>query len=505
MLIHIDRDSSLPIYLQITKQIREMILDSVLPAGYKLPPERKLAEILEVNRSTVLNAYRELKADGFIGARIGQGTVVLPVSRDREKTAPEAGEPLSWRQLFGEGSLRYHDPITRDLMELTSRRDVISFAAGMAAPEFYPLKDFKEIQEAIEGEHASNALSYGPTEGYYSLRESISQLMKSRGVFASPDQVLILSGSQQGLDLIARSFIDPGDVVMVEEPTFYCALQIFKGAGARVLGIPVDDRGIRTDILESLLMRYRPKFIYTLPTFQNPSGLVMDMERRRKLLDLAYKFQVPVVEDDPYGELRYEGKSLPTLKALDDREHVIYLSTFSKVLFPGLRVGWALAPKAVVYQMALVKQMTDIHTGSLSQCIIHSYLKKDLLGKHIKKVAGEYLARRDAMLQALARYAPPEMKWNTPEGGFFIWCRLPEGMSLSRLMTRAFEKKVAFITGTPFFWDEQADKYIRLNFTYHGPDIIKEGVKRIMEAVEETLAETKKLKTETNIEMRPIM
>ncbi|MCX7711336.1 MAG: PLP-dependent aminotransferase family protein [Clostridia bacterium] len=505
MIINIDRNSSSPIYLQITSQIREMILSGTLPEGYKLPPERKLAEVLEVNRSTVLNAYRELKADGFIGAHIGQGTVVLPVVKNNIQSNDHFQEPLQWRQLFSQNASRMREPLLRDLMELASRDDVISFAAGIADPNLYPLEEIDIIQqELIRGSNKA-AFLHNPTEGYYPLRESISQMMRARGVFASPEEILVTSGAQQGLDVIARAFLDPGDIVIVEEPAFFCALQIFRASGARLIGVPMDDAGMRADILESLLTRYKPKLIYTLPTFQNPSGAVMDLERRRQLLDLAWRYQIPILEDDPYGELRYEGNKIPSLKAMDHHGCVLYLSTFSKIMFPGLRIGWLTASKPVIRQLGMVKQMEDLHAGSLAQCIYDEFLRKGLLEQHIKKVNKEYLLRRNAMISAMERFAPDNVSWNKPLGGFYIWCTVPETMIKSRLLMKAAEKKVAFVPGDAFYIDEQVQNQIRLNFSYHPPELIHEGVRRLMEAIEETLLEEKRGSSSKNINMKPIV
>lgn len=505
MLINIDRNSTTPIYLQITGQIREMILSGALPEGYRLPPERKLADTLSVNRSTVLNAYRELKADGFIGSHIGQGTVVLPVRKNTEENGINIHEPVQWRQLFSQSTTRTREPLLRDLMELASREDVISFAAGIADPGLYPMKEIQDIHNKLTTGSSKAAYLHCPIEGYYSFREEICRLLRSRGIFSSPEEVIVLTGSQQGLDLTAKALLDPGDVVVVEEPSFFCALQIFRATGARIISVPTDENGMRTDILEAILGRYKPKMIYCLPTFQNPSGAVMDLERRRQLLDLAYKYQVPILEDDPYGELRYEGSSIPSLKAMDSQGYVMYLSTFSKILFPGLRVGWLSAPKPVIRQITFLKQMADLHTSSLSQCVFEEFLKRGLLQQHLETLRKEYSRRRNAMIQAMERYTSEGFHWNKPQGGFYIWCRVPGELSKSRLLIKALEKKVAFVTGDAFFTDEQLENYIRLNFTFHTPELINEGIKRLMEAVNEAMKDESRVSGQINIDMKPIV
>lgn len=505
MIISIDRTSPIPVYIQIRNSIRDMILSGEMSIGWRLPPERKMAEILGVNRSTVLNAYRELKADGFIDSHVGRGTVVVSQGRKDPANAPLPAMQLQWKQLFSDGAARMQEPMVRNLLELANREDFISFAAGIPAHDMDPLKELADLQEWLLKNYRHTALQHTPTEGLYGLRESISQLMKSRGMKVPPEELLVLSGSQQGLDLAARVFIDPGDVIVVEEPTFFCALQIFKTAGAKIMGVPVDREGIIPDILESLLMRYKPKLIYTMPTFHNPSGIVATLERRRQLLRLAYKYQVPIIEDDAYGGLRYEGEDLPTLKALDEYGYVIYLSTFSKVMFTGLRIGWLAASKPVVRQFALLKQMADLHSNSFGQCLIDAFLRKGLYERHLSAVRQENKRRRDIMLDALRKYAPDGVEWDVPEGGLYIWCSLPGDVRQSILLAKASERKVAFVPGEAFFTNCQWQNNIRLSFTSSAPDRIHEGIKRLMEAVKEVIDETEEAGAGLNFDLKPIL
>lgn len=484
MNITIQRDSRIPVYLQIENQIRSMILSGALPPGFPLPPERRFAETLGVNRSTVLNAYRELKADGFIGSQVGKGTVVLS-HKAPDYPGVENPAALQWQQMFSERTAKVKEPLLRDLMELTSREEIISFAAGIPAPDLYPMDTLREIQCKVIEECGPSILMHTPSEGYHSLRESISRLLGKKNIAASTEEILILSGSQQGLDLAARAFIDPGDVVIVEQPSFFSALQVFTAAGARLMGVPVDENGMRVDLLEPMLSRYRPKLIYTLPTYQNPSGAVMSLDRRKQLLDLAYKYQVPILEDDPYSELRYEGDALPSLKSLDPHGYVLYLSTFSKMLFPGLRVGWLAASRSVVRQFTLLKGMMDLHSSSLAQHTMDRFLRMDLLEGHIRTVRKHYSHRRDVMLQELAKRAPKGVEWSKPAGGLYIWCKLPEEILLSRLLVKASEQDVAFVPGDVCFIPGQQSGYMRLNFSCPDPEKIKEGIKKLMRAVNE--------------------
>jgi DNA-binding transcriptional MocR family regulator len=481
MDIEIDRESSIPLYAQIERQIREMIFSGALPAGFMLPPERRLAQALGVNRTTILNAYRELKADGLVDAHVGRGTIVqpMPISQ-REPVVPEE---IPWRQIFRESSPGSQDPLIRDLLELTERRDVISLSIGLPSPEMLPMDQFKELTDELVDEVGAPLLLHCPTEGHTPLRETLSSWLASRGILCTPSEVLILSGSQQGLDLAARVFIEPGDTIVVEEPSYIGALQVFRNARARMIGVPTDEQGMRTDILEMLLERHRPKFIYTLPTFQNPSGVVLSAERRRHLLELAYRHRVPILEDDTYSELRYEGEPLPSLKAMDRHGFVLYLGTFSKVLFPGLRIGWLVAPRQVARQFTLQKQAVDLHSNSIGQFVLDRFIKHGYFESHLKKVRIAYAAKRDAMLEALSSGESYGMSWARPVGGFYVWCRLPDGIDRSRLLAHAVDAGVSFLPGWSCFVDFPGTLHLRLNFSYSNVKQITEGISRLKTAV----------------------
>jgi DNA-binding transcriptional MocR family regulator len=479
--IRIDRDSTVPIYLQIRTGLREMILSGTLPEGFRLPPERRLAAALGVSRSTILSAYRELKADTLVGAHVGRGTSVLP--RRFAPTATAEVPSLPWRQLIREGVAEAQDPLLRDLLELSERSDVISLSVGLPAAELLPLDTLRTLWAELASEVGPAMLLHSPTEGLTAFRETLCQLMMARGIRCSPGEVLVLSGSQQGLDLAARVFLAPGDTVVVERPSFFGALQIFRRAQVRVLGIPTDENGMRTDALESVLERQRPKLIYTLPTFQNPSGAVMSLERRRHLLSLAHRFQVPVLEDDPYCDLRYEGDPLPSLRALDEHGYVIYFSSFSKVLFPGLRIGWVVAARPVTRQLALAKQTVDLHSSTVGQFILDRFVSDGHYVRHLKAVRAEYSRRRDLMEEALRAEAPAGVSWRKPEGGFYFWLGFPDAIRQSQLLARAAELRVSFLPGDACYPEEPGENHLRLNFTFAPPERIRDGVARLMEAL----------------------
>ncbi len=543
MFIHLDRHSSVPLYRQINLQLQKLIVEGTLAAGFHLPPERKLAETLGVNRTTVLNAYRDLKAEGFAAAHVGHGTIVLPPeakagverairkpasARSKEKpyttpppdaNASGAGyDPASqasflvsspdatavtfrlpkraewedgsqWRHLFSREAGRTNDTLTRDILALAGRQDMISFAAGIPIPNLEPLPELEQLIKDLLTEKGHRLFHHTPVEGLPVLRESIARHVMERSIRATASDIFVLSGAQQGLDLLSRLFLDPGDCVFAEEPTFFCARQLFEGRGATVVGIPCDGEGMRIDALEAWLTRVTPKFIYVMPTFQNPTGRIMSLARRRALLDAAGRHGIPIIEDDAYSGLRYEGCDIPPLMALDVHQSVLYLGSFSKVLFMGLRVGWLQAPRAILRQLAIHRQLSDIHTAAPSQWLVDACLRSGLLHRHRENAIAESRIRRDLMHVALERHMSgiPGVRWNRPEGGLYVWLTLPENLTAQRVATAASRLGVAFVPGHVFSIDGSSSHSLRLNFTYPAKTDIDVGIRILAEAIREAM------------------
>ena len=377
----------------------------------------------------------------------------------------------------------------RELLKLTADPEIISFAGGLPAPEVFPLDDVKAAAGRVIEQHGREALQYGPTEGYLPLRELLVRHMARYGIQVTPANVLITSGAQQGLDLIGKLFINSGDRILTEQPTYLGALQAFTAYQARYLPVPIDDEGLRIDLLEDAL-RAGPKFLYILPNFQNPAGVTLSLERRWRLVELASHYGVPIVEDDPYGQLRYEGEHLPPLVKLDAEYHgnghgkpfrggVIYLGTMSKTLAPGLRVGWVVAPEEVMARLVQMKQGADLHTSSFSQMVAYEVARGGFLDRHVRRIRQVHGERRDAMLQALERNFPPGVLWTRPKGGLFLWVTLPEGMDSKELLAEALQEKVAFVPGTSFYPCGGGQRTMRLNFSYATPEAIEEGIRRL--------------------------
>lgn len=506
MRIEIDKDRKIPAYRQICEQVKRQIRLGEMVSGDVLPPERKLAELLGVNRTTVLNAYRELKADGLIASHVGRGTIVCAgdsISETPAAATPRANEP-PWQQLFSTSSAAFESHILKDLLTLANRKDIITFATGIASADSGPLEIFRGVEKKILEEKDMRGLLHAPTEGFRSFRVKLCQMMQRRGVSADPEEVMVVSGSQQGIDVLSRVLIDPGDVVVAEDPSYFPAITAFRAAGARVIGIPLDGDGMRTDLLEEVLQRHRPKLIYTMPTHQNPTGTDMSLSRRRELISLANRYRTLILEDDAYGELCYEGTPPPTLKSMDTEGYVIYLSTFSKAVYSGLRIGWMVAHKRLIQRCVSAKQTMDLHSASLSQWVLEPFLGRDFVS-HIEKMRNEYRQKRNLMADSLERFAPTGSSWNRPSGGYYIWMTLPRDIDINLLVKKAAEKGVAFVPGYAFYLDNRPTGELRLNFTGASMTEIPEGIRRLCSAVDEAAQEQRSLSPLYGIEFSPII
>jgi 2-aminoadipate transaminase len=380
----------------------------------------------------------------------------------------------------------------RQLLTITRRPDVISFAGGLPASETFPVKDLESISCDLLREKGATALQYGPTEGEFALREEISKWMSRENVSVGPENILVTSGSQQGLDIVSKVFLDPNDIVVVELPTYIGGLQAFTAYRARMIGVSQDDHGMRMELLEKTLTKLaargkKPKFIYVVPDFQNPSGVTMSLERRRKLLQLAYKFEVPIVEDSPYRDLRFAGQTVPAIFSLDKDRQVIVLGTFSKLLCPGLRLAWIMAPAEWMDKMVVAKQSMDLCSSTYTQLMVAEFMKRGLLPKQIERIRRLYAKKREVMLEALRKYMPEGVEWTEPEGGLFLWVKLPKKMNTSALFPKAVENKVIYVVGSAFHCDGKGQNTMRLNFSYPSEEQISKGIERLARMIRENM------------------
>ncbi|MFM8321983.1 MAG: PLP-dependent aminotransferase family protein [Chloroflexota bacterium] len=386
----------------------------------------------------------------------------------------------------------------RELLKLTEQPDIISFGGGMPAPDVFPKDQFLEACQRVIIDNGSQALQYGATEGYRPLRELIVRFSARYGIDITAENVLITSGSQQALDLLGKILINRGDRILVESPTYLGALQAWAPYGAEYVTVPMDDQGMQTDALEDAL-RSGPKFIYVLPNFQNPTGVTLSIERRMKLIELADRYGVPIIEDDPYGQLRFEGEHLPSVVELDGRArgssdkcyagNVIYLSTFSKTLAPGIRLAWVVAPPQVILKLTQAKQGADLHTATFNQMVAYEVAREGFLDQHIQLIRKVYTERRDVMLGAMDAYFPPGVEWTHPLGGLFLWGTLPENLDSADVLKTAIQQKVAFVPGAPFFPTGGGHNTMRLNFSHANPERIREGISRLGRVIYEKLGQ----------------
>jgi 2-aminoadipate transaminase len=400
-----------------------------------------------------------------------------------------------WDYRYAQRTHRMKSSAIRELLKLTEMPDIISFAGGLPAPDVFPVKEFEEACQRVLREKGAVALQYGATEGYLPLRELIARHTNRFGIQVTPENILITSGSQQALDLLGKVFINEGDRIVVEAPTYLGALQAWNIYGADYVTVPSDENGMIVEDLEAAL-RAGPKFIYALPNFHNPLGVTIPLERRLRLVELADRYGVPIIEDDPYGELRFEGSHIPPIVVLDEKLHVqnghytgnvIYLSTFSKTLAPGIRLAWVIAPPEVIQKLVTAKQGADLHTSSFNQMVAYEVAKNGFLEKHIEHIIEVYRERRNVMLDSLEEHMPEGVKWTHPQGGLFLWLTLPEHMSSVDIFRDAVEQRVAFVPGESFYALDGGHNTMRLNFSNATPEKINEGIARLARVVKKCM------------------
>lgn len=490
MRIPLDRKSETPLYAQIRDYLRENIVTGKLPANTRLPAARQLALDLGVSRVTIETAYIDLEAEGLIVRRIGSGSYVNPQAPPlaakgkssakwplwQQELVASAGDPgvgLSWGAAARDG--------------IEDEGEVISFT-GFGDPAQFRIEEFYAALRDVVRRDGVACLGIEDERGYAPLRASIAHILTSQGIEADPDDVLVTAGSQQGLAVVTQLLLKPGDTVLVEGPTYDGAIRLFRAHGLRLVDCPVDAQGMRVEALEPLLQQHHPKLIYTIPTFQNPTGACMSAARRRLLVELADRYNVPVFEDDFAGDLRYEGVAQPALKTLDPGGRVIYAGTFSKLLMPGLRLGFLVANGPVYRRLVEIKRVHDLATGSLIQRALEVYVTVGRYQAHLRRLCQIYRRRRDRMLQAIKESFPPGWEVAVPSGGLFIWLRLPEGVSTAKLAPLARARRVEYAPGTRFFITPAGgESFIRLNFASVSLEAIDEGIRRLGRAVREAM------------------
>jgi len=380
----------------------------------------------------------------------------------------------------------------RETLKIIQRSNVISLAGGMPDPATFPAKEINQVTQQILAKNSACALQYSSTEGLPELRELILNWFSEDNKKLGLDNIVITSGSQQGLDLMSKVLLNPGDIVIVELPSYLAALNAFRSYGGEMKGISMDNEGVEVDILEETLTQLKKegqkvKFIYTISNFQNPAGVTMSLPRRKRVLEIARKFEVFILEDNPYDKLRFEGEPLPSIYSLDNEGYVISLGTFSKILCPGLRLAWVLGDKKIIEKIVIMKQATDLCTTILNQLIVYEYCRQNDIDKNIESNIKIYRKKRDVMLKALSKYFPSEASWTKPEGGFFVFVTLPEYIDVDVMFPEAIEEGVAYVSGSAFFANGKGKNTMRLSFCYPKEEDIEEGIKRLGKVIKKRI------------------
>jgi 2-aminoadipate transaminase len=470
--LHLQPESHVPLYIQLRDQIRAMVHTGDLRPGQRIPASRELATQLGVHRTTVANAYAELESEGLINGHVGRGTFIrgeIPAPKITSLPHPASVDGgLRWESLFAdERGEEYLSRLTQ-----TAAKDSISFVLAKPCDQFFPVEELRKCTNAVWRREGIEILQMGASDGYPPLKQALAALLRSEGYEASDENLMITDGCQQALDLLCKAFLRPGDTVLLENPMYPGALAIFTGARARILGVPVKTEsgpgttpGVDVSAIEAVLLQNRVKMMVLTPDFHNPTGTTLPVAERRRLLEIAARFQVPVIEDHIYARLRSRGERVPSLKQLDRSNLVIQVDSFSKIAYPGMRVGWIVAPANVIERLRLVKQSTDLHTGHLGQAIMAEYVRRGHLSRHLERTRKAYSARLAALEQALSRWMPSGTKWTRPEGGMCVWVELPPGFDSNDLLIHARERRVVFSPGRYFYFQNPQPNTLRLGYT----------------------------------------
>lgn len=481
--LHLQPESHVPLYIQLRDQIRALVHAGDLRSGDRIPASRELAAQLGVHRTTVANAYAELESEGLTSGHVGRGTFIRGEGVPRRiSPAPHTitlDGRLRWESLFADD--RGDEVLGR--MTKTAPRGSISFVMARPAAEFFPVEELRSCSNAVWKCEGPQILQFGPSDGYPALKQALVAQLRSEGYEVSDENLLISNGCQQALDLICKAFVRPGETVLFENPTYPGAPATFTGGRARILGVPVNTEsgpdttpGVDVSAIEAVLMQNRVKMMLLNPDFQNPTGTTLPVAERRRLLEIAARFQVPIVEDHIYAQLRAGGGQVPSLKQLDRSNLVIQIDSFSKIGFPGLRVGWIVAPSNVIERLRRVKQHTDLHTGQLGQAILAEFLRRGKLKRHLERARTAYSRRLAALEQALTHYMPSGTKWTHPEGGMCVWVELPPGFDSNELLIHARERGVVFSPGRYFYLQNPQPNTLRLGFANLNEREIAKGI-----------------------------
>ena len=484
--LHLQPESHIPLYVQLRDQLRALVHSGELRAGDRIPASRELAAQLGVHRTTVANAYAELESEGLIQGHVGRGTYICEIPAKQFSLPPRSNGngnghngAMRWEALFADD--RGEESLSRMMPRVPD--GAIAFTVARPPDDTFPVEEFRRCSNAVLRREGRRILQLGSTDGYEPLKRELISLFRSEGLNVKPEQLLITDGCQQAIDLVCKAFLRPGDSVALENPGYPGAIAILAGARVRPLPVGVEPDATRTghvgldiDALETVLMQNRVKFILVTPDFHNPTGTALPVANRRALLELAVRFQVPVVEDGIYARLRFRGNPIPSLKALDTTGNVIHIDSFSKTAFPGLRVGWCIGPESAIERLRLVKQSTDLHTDQFSQAAMAEFMHRGYFTKHLAKMKKVFRGRLEAMEAALEKHMPEGTSWTRPEGGMSLWLTLPPGFDAGELLIHARERGVVFLPGRHFYSQHPQPNTLRLGFSAVDEKHIAKGV-----------------------------
>jgi 2-aminoadipate transaminase len=491
--LHLQPESHIPLYVQLRDQLRALMHSGELRSGDRIPASRELAGQLGVHRTTVANAYAELESEGLISGHVGRGTFICGAAVKQFSPPPRAngnGGAMRWEALFADD--RGEESLSRMMPEVPP--GAIAFTVARPESECFPLEEFRRCTNDVLRREGRRILQLGSTDGYEPLKRQLIELFRSEGLQVRAEQLLISDGCQQAIDLVCKAFLRPGDSVAIENPGYPGAIAILAGARVRALAVGVETDparigrvGLDVDALETVLLQNRVKFLLLTPDFQNPTGTVLPLAERRRLLELAAHYQVPVIEDGIYSRLRLRGNAVPSLKMLDTAGNVIHLDSFSKMAFPGLRVGWCIGPESAIERLRLVKQSTDLHTDQLSQAAMSEFMRRGYFARHLVKMRKIYRSRLAAMEEALEKHMPEGTSWTHPEGGMSLWVTLPSGFDAGELLIHARERGILFLPGRYFYCQQPRPNTLRLGFAAVDEKRIAQGIEKLADLLESEL------------------
>ncbi|MBY0131554.1 PLP-dependent aminotransferase family protein [Bacillus cereus] len=474
-------DKKVPKYRQIIDYMKEKIENGEWPIGSKIPSQRQLAKLFHVNRSTVINALDELMADGLIQGQIGAGTIVMNNTWSLLATNP----PPDWSEYVKAGIHKPSKLMVREINEAESNKKLIHLSKGELAPHLFPLETMQSIIKKVSEE--LDYFGYEEQKGFYPLREAISQYVRSFGIHASPGSILIVSGALQALQLISIGLLHRKSTVLLEQPSYLYSLHVFQSANINLSGISMDHHGILpNDLLKRIKYSQKNNILYSIPCFQNPTGLLMSKERRKEILKICEKEQLPIIEDDIYRELWLDESPPAPLKSMDKHGHVLYIGSLSKTLSPGLRIGWIIGPEPVIDRLSDIKMQTDYGSSSLSQRVAAEWINEGFYEAHVANVRMHLKERRQIMIRALNKYCADIASWDIPSGGFFIWLKVVHNIPMKKLFSEALSKGILLNPGR--IYEEESDQYIRLSYGYATPEQMTNGIKLLSELIRKLTA-----------------